>query len=651
MRVPVTLRSLAAGILTVVILTPGLASATSSVDDAAQRIVHLLDYIAVDYGVAVEDGAVVDELEYREQLEFASGVDEALAGLGVASEARLRRDLAALHAAIEAKRPAVEVARESRALAMAVRQQFGVHAFPPRTPSLERGEMLYARACASCHGPEGRGDGLAAREMAPPPSNFRDRERMLVLSLFDLYSTISRGIDGTAMRGFAGELSEAERYDLAFFAGSLVFDAEAVERGRELVELRPGRVAALAPDLSALVERPPVEVAENPQDLAILAFLRTHPRALHTGTLPLEVARQRLAESREAWEQGLPDRALELAVSAYLDGFEAVEPALNATAPELRSELERRFFDHRELLRARADPEAVGPAYDDLKRGLESATVQLRGGLSFLAVFASALTILVREGFEAALIVTAILALLARAGRRDALRYVHLGWVGALVAGGATWLAVHRLVQMSGAQREVVEGLSALLATAVLFYVSFWLLSKAEAARWQSFLDRRIRAALSAGSVVTLAAVSFLAVYREALETALFYEALWAQAGHGAAQPILVGVGAGALLLALLIAGVVHLGHRLPIPVFFAASSVLLYTLAVILAGEGIAALQEAGWVPVTWVPFPRLDWLGVRPTAEGLTLQGALLAVGLGAIVWLVTKRLAHPSSGERVS
>jgi high-affinity iron transporter len=633
------LRRLAPGLLMAATLTAGLASAGVSTDDAARRIVHLLDYIAVDYGVGVQGGAVVDEIEYREQIEFISRVDADLAKLGVGSEAVLRRDLATLQAAIDARRPAAEVARRSRDLARAIRQRFDVHASPPRTPSLERGEPLYAQRCASCHGARGRGDGPLAESLRPRPADLGNRERMLALSLFDLYSTISRGIDGTAMRGFSGELDEAERYDLAFFVGSVVFDAEAIERGRELAELRPSRVAALAPDLAALVDRSPVEVAEGPQDLAILAFLRSHPRALRTGVLPLEVARQRLAESREAWEQGLPDRALELAVSAYLDAFETVEPTLNAAAPELRRDLERRFFDHRGLLREQAGAQAVRDAYDDLRRGLESAEVQLGRGLGDAAVFASALTILAREGFEAALIVSAILALLARAGQRDALRYVHAGWALALVAGGATWLVVHQLVRLSGAQREVVEGVSALLATAVLFYVSFWLLSKAEAARWQAYLAHRVRAALSAGSVATLAAVSFVAVYREALETALFYEALWAQAGPGATQPILMGVGAATLLLALLIAGVLHLGHRLPVPAFFTASSVLLYVLSVILAGEGIAALQEVGWVPVTWVPFPRLDWLGVRPTAEGLALQGALLAVGLGAIIWLAIR------------
>jgi len=644
------LRSIATALLTAVMLIAGLASAIAASDDAARRIVHLLDYIAVDYAAAVEGGAVLDKVEFREQIEFSGRVDELLAELGVPPGLPLRRESRALLAAIKSLRPAAEVARRSRSLAKAVRERFDVRGLPPRLPSAQRAQLLYGQACASCHGPEGRGDGPLAATMNPRPADFGDRERMLGLSLFDLYSTISHGIDGTAMQGFAETLSESERYDLAFFAGSIPFDSQQTEEGRELVELRPGRVAEIAPSLAALVERPPVEVVEGPPDLSILAFLRSHPDALSRGSLPLELARRRLAESRAAWQQGQPRRALDLAVSAYLDGFEAVEPVLGATVPELSRDLERRFFDHRSLLRNGASTAAVHAAYDDLERGLETAEARLDRGLGFTAIFASALAIVAREGFEAALIVTAIAAMLSRAGRRDALRYVHAGWVGALVAGGATWLAAHHLVRVSGAQREIVEGASALIATAVLFYVSFWLLSKAEAARWQAFLDRRIRAALSTGSVVTLAVVSFVAVYREALETALFFEALWVQAGSEAARPLMLGVATGTALLVLLISGVLYLGNRLPIPAFFAASSVLLYALALVLAGQGIAALQEAGSLPVTWVSFPRVDWLGIRPTAQGLALQGTLLAVGLGAILWLLIKRLQNPQRGEKM-
>jgi high-affinity iron transporter len=168
--------------------------------------------------------------------------------------------------------------------------------------------------------------------------------------------------------------------------------------------------------------------------------------------------------------------------------------------------------------------------------------------------------------------------------------------------------------------------------------VSFWLVSKIETQRWQSWLDSRFRTALSTGSLLSLSVVSFVAVYRESLETALFYQALWAQASDG--RTVLLGMGAGAVLLAFLAVGIFRFGLRLPMKHFFAASSFLLYALAIVLAGHGVAALQEAGWIPVTWVRGVRIEWLGVHPTAEGLALQGLLLVAALAAIPWTLSSR-----------
>jgi high-affinity iron transporter len=248
-------------------------------------------------------------------------------------------------------------------------------------------------------------------------------------------------------------------------------------------------------------------------------------------------------------------------------------------------------------------------------------------------VFAGAVTILAREGLEAVLLVVAILGVLGRAGRSDAKRFVHAGWIAALAAGAATWWIASHLVAMSGASREVIEGVSALLATAILFYVSYWLLSKTEAARWQAFLDDRFKAALSRGSLGVLAGLTFVAVYREVFETVLFFQALAAQAGPEGRGALLAGMGAGVVVLAVLALSIFRLGQRLPMRRFFAASSVLLYALAVVLAGHGIAALQEAGWIPATPASFFRFEWLGIYPTWQGLALQAALLLAALAAL------------------
>jgi high-affinity iron transporter len=177
---------------------------------------------------------------------------------------------------------------------------------------------------------------------------------------------------------------------------------------------------------------------------------------------------------------------------------------------------------------------------------------------------------------------------------------------------------------------------------ALLFYVSFWLVSKLEATRWQAFLGRRARAALAGGSLTALAGVAFVAVYREALETVLFYQAVFAQAGPAGTRSVWLGLGAGAGCLFVIATAILRLGRRLPLRAFFATSSVLLYALAVVLAGHGVAALQEAGWLPATWVPAPRLEWLGLYPSAEGLALQALLVAVALAALPFALAPRSA---------
>ena len=111
---------------------------------------------------------------------------------------------------------------------------------------------------------------------------------------------------------------------------------------------------------------------------------------------------------------------------------------------------------------------------------------------------------------------------------------------------------------------------------------------------------------------------------------------LAAQAGPAGARPIAAGIGAGIVLLAILAALVFRFGRRLPLRAFFAASSGLLYALCIVLAGHGIAALQEAAWLPITIAPGPRIDWLGMHPTLEGLAVQGGLLLAALAAFVKL---------------
>jgi high-affinity iron transporter len=167
---------------------------------------------------------------------------------------------------------------------------------------------------------------------------------------------------------------------------------------------------------------------------------------------------------------------------------------------------------------------------------------------------------------------------------------------------------------------------------------------KSYARRWQAYVDRRLRGALSGRTIAALALVSFLAVYREAFETVLFYQALALQAGPGGATALLGGVFVGAVALAVLSWVIVRGSLRLPLGLFFGASSVLLGLFAVVLAGKGMAALQEAAWLPTHAVNVPSVPLLGVYPNLQSLALQGALLAIIAGG--FLYTHRAATRSS-----
>ena len=105
-----------------------------------------------------------------------------------------------------------------------------------------------------------------------------------------------------------------------------------------------------------------------------------------------------------------------------------------------------------------------------------------------------------------------------------------------------------RDIHKGGAQREIIEGVTALTAAAVLFYVSYWLITKIEVAKWKQYIQGKVENAISRNSVIALASVSFFAVYREAFETVLFYQALWYQA-ENSQSAVIWGIIAGAAVL------------------------------------------------------------------------------------------------------
>ena len=364
-------------------------------------------------------------------------------------------------------------------------------------------------------------------------------------------------------------------------------------------------------DLASLAMATAAEVrARQGEDAAaVLTYLRTRPDLAATpGASALVHSTRLLGESLQAYRLGRAREAQDLAVSSYLDGFELVEPSLDAVDRSAAGDDRRRD-----------DPLShhVARGVADLRRGGAGRCVcrpcwqrpsrcSGGGGLAAGPAFVSAFVILLREGLEAVLVVAAILALLVRAGRRDAVPAVHAGWLVALLLGALTWALASYVVTISGATREVTEGVTALVATVVLIWVGFWMHDKSHAARWSAYLQSRLQGALGRRATWGLATVSFIAVYREVFETVLFYQALWLQTAPAGRHALWGGIASAAAVLALLSWLIVRGSLRLPLGVFFGATSIVLAALAIVLAGKGIKALQEAAVLPPHPIATPQ---------------------------------------------
>ena len=608
---------------------------------SAQVAWRLLDYLAVDYSGAVKDGHVVSPSEYAEMSEFSGSVRERLAGLPkTAVQPQLVREADDLKAAIARKASPTEIADRAHRLGGELLQAYPTPLAPTAAPDLARGASLYRENCAACHGATGNADGPNAKGLNPKPVAFSDVTRARQRSVFGLYQVVGQGLDGTAMPSFA-QLPAQDRWALAFYVGRFAFDDAQAKAGEQIWK-RDAALRERFSNLQALTQAAPSALARDigeDQARQVTAYLRRHPDAVGSqGVGSLSTARTKLAQSLTAYEAGDRKAAQELALAAYLDGFEPVEPALTARDGALMTRVEGAMGDLRASLSSglpaaavRTKVERIGALLDAAERALSPEKA------SPAAAFAGAFTILLREGLEALLIVVAMVAFLRKAERRDVLPYVHAGWLSALAAGGLTWAAATYLISISGASRELTEGFGSLLSAVVLISVGVWMHGKGQADAWQIYIKEKLSAALSQRSAWFLFLLAFVVVYREVFETILFYAALWSQGGRVA---MLSGASVAVLALGFIAWALLTFSKRLPIAQFFSYSALLIAVLAVVLAGKGVAALQEAGVVDIRpLAAIPRIELLGVFPTWEGLGAQ-ILTISAIVAGFWLASRK-----------
>ncbi|MEP6688516.1 MAG: FTR1 family protein, partial [Gemmatimonadales bacterium] len=379
-----------------------------------------------------------------------------------------------------------------------------------------------------------------------------------------------------------------------------------------------------------------VSERSSPDALGRLAAVRTF-QADHTGAQNEQVFAQVRAQLDSAFALARTNdpAASARAFDAYMT-FEQVERGVRAKNPGLAAELEAAFASLRTRTAGGATPSELDALRRRLTGGLESAERALGDQDSAFNLFVQSFVIMLREGLEAILIVGALMTFLVKMGAAHRRRDIHVGVGAAIGASLLTAVALETVFVLSPAHREALEGGTMVVATAVLFYVSYWLLSKMEVVKWNHFVKSKVQDALDNGSALALASAAFLAVYREGFETVLFYKALFVAGSTGGTVPVVGGILAGSAVLVGVYIAINRFGVRLPLKPFFAVTSTFLYYMAFVFAGKGVAELQEGSLISTTVLSWaPRIPALGIYPTAESLGAQGLLVVLALAALVW----------------
>jgi high-affinity iron transporter len=598
---------------------------------------HLLDYISVEYPGFVKAGKVTNADKYAEQVALSAQVADAIRNFPPRPEKdALVASTEIVVKLIADKGDGAKVSQGARNLQRGLIKAYGIQIAPVRAPDLSNAATLYQSNCAACHGAAGDGNGPQAAALEPRPTNFQDHARQFERSLYGSYNTITLGVEGTSMLGF-GSLSAEERWALAFFVSQFVSTEDERNQGEQLWE-RPG-MRTLFPGLSDLVGATPAETLRvGTSAYQVLAYLRAHPAMISSqdSTSPLSIATAKIRESLERYRQGNRESALRAAVSAYLEGYALAEASLDRVDHSLRNRIEQEMMAYRSLIKDAAAVDSVEHKALALTKSIEeAATLSSRSELSAAGAFTAAFIIMAREGLEAILVLAAIAAFLIKSGHREALRHLHAGWVAALLLGVATWIASSTLVEISGIQREVTEGLGALLFAVALLYAGNWLHGRSHASRWQSSIRGQVSGSLSQGTLYGIALVSFLAVFAEAFETVPFMQALWIQSDRVWRGGLVAGVASAGAALAILAWLVSRYSARLPRQLLFSLSSLFLAVLAVIFAGKGVAALQAAGQLPTDPLAISGIPALGIYPSVQGLALQSLLVVVIVASFLY----------------
>ena len=603
----------------------------------ARLIVHLTDYLANDYAGAVsEERKILSQGEYDEQVEFSQHVLEAgRKEPKINGDAQLMAKLYDLSHSIREKNPPSVVVPQARFIQKEVIRISGIALSPKSWPDLNRGKVLFDQNCVSCHGRDGRGDGPDGVDLDPKPANFHDEERGQLLSPFAAFNTIRLGVSGTGMPSF--DLPDEDIWALAFYVNSFRHGGAtpAVASLKFADEDLLSKVSSMSdPELLAHLEGKGEAAAEN------LRKVRTQVVALGP-TDHLSRTAALLSEALAAMREGKKDLAVKLALESYLKGIEPIEHKISATDSSFVTRIENAMARFREALKTEDEGQTM-TAHAAVLTELGAIRQLLSGSKTTPAVaFTSGFSIILREGFEAVLVILAILGVGKASNSKVVVGAIHSGWITSLVLGIGGWFLSGWLIELSGMGREMMEGFTSLFAVFVLLFVGFWMHRQTELKRWQEFINVKVRNLTQAKNLVGLFALSFIVSFREVIETVLFLRSVASESEAGTNTYLLAGVVLAFAIIFVVSVLITRYRNKVSLQKYFNLSSVLMMALATVLAGKGVHSLQEAGVVEVSIFPVNlRSEYLGIYPSWQVILTQ--LIVLTLAVVTWKTARKKA---------
>jgi len=353
----------------------------------------------------------------------------------------------------------------------------------------------------------------------------------------------------------------------------------------------------------------------------------------------------KIAEAIKTYAAKDVAKAMSDAQDVYFDEFEAsgMENKVGAIDVGLKTKIEGNFGEVVALMKAGVSVERLQQAADNLGANLDAALEKTSGSSSPWALFVYALTIILREGFEALIIVAAVVAYLLKTGneKRMSIVYSSLG-VAVVLSFVMAWVMNLIFAGAAGQKREVMEGAVMLIAVGLLFYVGFWLLSNAGAKKWSKYIQSHVSESISAGSAKALWWTVFLAVFREGAETVLFYQALIFDAKDSAGYSM-IALGFVVGLVVLLVTYYVFkiFAIKIPIKPFFLVTSAIIFYMSIVFVGKGLMEFVEGKiFVPTKIEGFPTIEWLGIYPYYESLVPQAIMIAALIIGVIIMKNKQ-----------